>query len=634
MSTSDHSHRRHGDTDPVNRPSSSEVFAAVLERRLSRRGFLRGGLLAAGGLLLPGQRPAAGQADSPVYGFTELVHGRDADFHVAPGYRHQILLRWGDPLFPDAPAFDPAVQSGQTQHRQFGYNNDFLAFMPLPAGRGERRRGLLVANHEYTLRELMFPDPDSMERRARIDTEIAAHGMTVAAITRGEQGWRVDPADRRNRRVTPWTPMRFSGPAAGHPRLRHAGSPDGIRTAGTYGNCAGGTTPWGTVLSAEENVQYYFSGAAYATPEADSHRRMGIQGDATRRYDWGLEHPRWRLESTPNEPLHAGWIVELDPHDPGSTPVKRTALGRCRHEACTVSLNPDGRAVAYSGDDQVFEHIYRFVSRDRYREDDRRANRDLLDHGELSVAEFRDDGRLIWHPLVQGRGALTPDNGFHSQADVVIDMRRAADLLGATPMDRPEDIEVNPATGTVFAMLTKNKARTDPDPANPRAANPHGHILELTPPGGDHAAAEFGWDVLLLAGDPARADDGARYHPGISAHGSFAAPDNCAFDDAGRLWIATDGAGSIGIADGLWVCDVSGPRRALTRHFLRTPLGAELCGPCFTPDHDTLFVAVQHPGEGSDFAAPETRWPDFRAHLPPRPSVVAIEREGGGPLLD
>jgi len=624
----------HGEADPANTPTGTRTFSSVLERRLSRRGFLRTSLLTTGGLLLPAPLPAETPAARSGYGFTELAHGRDDDFHVAPGYRHQVLLRWGDALFSDSPPFDPAAQSAVAQRRQFGYNNDFLAFMPRPWGSGNSRRGVLVVNHEYTLRELMFPRWRQWSARERIDIEIAAHGMTVVAVERGGAGWQVDRQRPCNRRVTPWTEMRFSGPAAGHPRLRHAGSPDGIRTIGTYGNCAGGVTPWGTVLSAEENIQYYFRGDAGSTPEAESHQRMGIRGDSTMRFDWGREYPRWDLGRTPNEPLHAGWIVEIDPYDPAAVPVKRTALGRCRHEACTIWLNGDGRAVAYSGDDQVFEYIYRFVSRDRYRQNDRQANRQLLDHGELSVAEFRDDGRLIWHPLIHGCGPLTPDNGFHSQADVVIDLRRAADLVGATPMDRPEDVEVNPVTGTVFVMLTKNPRRTGADAANPRATNPHGHILELTPPAGDHAAGEFHWDIFILAGDAERAGHGTHYHPDISVHGSFAAPDNCAFDDAGRLWIATDGAGSIGIADGLWVCDVSGPQRALPRHFLRTPLGAELCGPCFTPDNSTLFVAVQHPGEGSDFADPDTRWPDFRDDVPPRPSVVAIEREGGGRLLD
>lgn len=611
--------------------STTTPFHEILEQRLSRRRFVAYSLLAGSSLLWP-FRPL--QAKVP--GFQELPHGRDADFHVAPGYRHHVLLRWGDKLFPDSTAFDPYRQNAANQLRQFGYNNDFLAFMPWPHGSHNSNKGLLVINHEYTSRRLMFPDALRREltEQQRIDIEIAAHGLSVVAIERSSGRWQVRHAHACNRRITPLTPMRFSGPAAGHIRLRNESSLDGISTLGTYGNCAGGVTPWGTILTAEENVQYYFAGDASATGEAASHKRFGIHGDDSMLFDWGRSYARWDLQHTPNEPLHVGWIVEVDPYDPASTPVKRTALGRCRHEACTVWLNPDRRVIAYSGDDQVFEYIYRFVSRDHYQPDNRVAAMNLLDEGELSVAEFREDGRLLWHPLVHGEGPLTADNGFHSQADVVIDMRRAADLVGATPMDRPEDIEVNPVTGTVFVMLTRNPVRYKSNVANPRIANFYGHILELTAPDGDHAAREFSWDIFILAGNPNNPLHRAHYHPDISANGWFAAPDNCAFDHDGRLWTATDGAASLGIADGLWVCDVTGPERALTRHFLRTPYGSELCGPCFTPDNRTLFVAVQHPGEGTTFAEPSTRWPDFREDWPPRPSVVAIERDDGSRLLD
>lgn len=608
--------------------SGNTAFAVVLERRLSRRRFLSA---STGTLLLP-LLPAGCELDEHRQPLVELPQGRDADFHVAPEHRYQVLLRWGDPLFANAPGFDPYQQSAATQSRQFGCNNDFIAFMPLPHGGRNSYRGLLVVNHEFTLSELMFPGSptDAQLTRAQIDVEIAAHGMSVTEVERRYGEWLVRRDSDRNRRITPLTSMRFSGPAAGNERLRCATSPDGIHTRGTFGNCAGGVTPWGTVLSAEENVQQYFVGNPEASAEAASHRRYGVAGDAIARFEWGRHHPRWHLDENPAEPLQAGWIVEVDPYDPASVPVKRTALGRCRHEACTTWLNGDGRVIAYSGDDQVFEYIYRFVSRDRYRPGDRTANRRLLDDGELSAAEFRDDGRLVWHPLVYGQGPLTAANGFNSQADVVIDMRRAADLVGATPMDRPEDIEVNPVTCTVFAMLTRNPQRETASAANPRAANPYGHILELLPPDGNHAAPKFRWELFILAGNPAEPAHNSEYHPAVSEHGWFAAPDNCAFDRRGRLWIATDGANQLGIADGLWVCEVTGPERALPRHFLRTPVGSELCGPCFTPDNRSLFVAVQHPGEHSRFDEPSTRWPDFREGWPPRPAVVVIERESGG----
>jgi secreted PhoX family phosphatase len=462
--------------------------------------------------------------------------------------------------------------------------------------------------------------------------EIAAHGLSIVEIRRREHQWRIHLASSYNRRVTPLTPARLTGPAAGHPRLRTAYSSDGVRSLGTYGNCAGGVTPWGTVLTAEENVQFYFTGDWRNGPEAENNRRFGKYGWGL--FGWGRHYPRWDLAQTPREPLHTGWIVEIDPHDPRFVPRKRTALGRFKHEGCGVHVNGDGRVVAYMGDDQRFEYIYRFLSAGRFDPHNQAENLSLMDEGELSVAEFRADGTLLWHPLVYGRGPLTSENGFHSQADVVLDARRAADLMGATRMDRPEEVEVNPVSGQVFVMLTKNHKRSSSatDAANPRGPNLFGHVLTLEPPAGDHTVPEYRWEIFLLAGDPGQADHGALYHPDISRHGWFLAPDNSTFDRHGRLWITTDGTGIAGFADGIWACETTGPRRALTRHFLRAPVGAEASGPCFTPDDTTLFCSIQHPGEQSTFDRPSTRWPDFDRRKPPRPAVVAVTRSDGGEI--
>ena len=398
------------------------------------------------------------------------------------------------------------------------------------------------------------------------------------------------------------------------------------------------------MLIAEENFNLYFSGEPEMSDEAANHRRYGI--GRARYYAWERFDKRFDVTEEPNEPNRFGWMVVFDPYDPASIPVKRTALGRFKHEGATTALTPDGRVVAYSGDDQQFEYLYRFVSAGRFDPKNRTANKNLLDDGILSVARFNADGTLDWLDLAFGRGPLTAANGFRSQADVLIETRRAADLLGATPMDRPEDVEPNPVNGRVYVMLTNNSRRTadKADAANPRGPNRHGHVVELIPPGteGDHAtaaqarhdAARFRWEIVLLAGDPGNPEHGARYHPDVAAEGAWlSSPDNCAFDNRGRLWIATDQGTAWQrnkIPDGIYACDLAGSGRALTRLFLSCPTGAEAAGPCFTPDGKTLFMSVQHPGEGSTFDDPSTRWPDFKADTPPRPAVVAIVKIDGG----
>ncbi|MCA3389450.1 MAG: PhoX family phosphatase [Roseomonas sp.] len=631
-------------SNPNPRAAISDIIAA----RFGRRAMLSAGAALAALATMPeaeaqGLIPRQGGPSS--LSFPELRHQLAQGDAVAEGYEIQNVIRWGDPVLAGAPAFDAARVTADAQALQFGYNNDYLDFFPLPAGSTNSDHGLLVVNHEYTNTNLMFPGMGSgRESRTRSNAEqtraeAMAHGLSVIEVKRSNGVWGYVPAASHNRRITAETAMRISGPAAGAARMKTAADPAGLRVLGTLNNCAGGNTPWGTVLTGEENFNGYFGGDPAKTPHQAIMRRYGIAGESW--YNWWRHMDRFNVEREANESFRFGWVVEFDPYDPQSVPVKRTALGRFKHEGATHAISADGRVAFYSGDDERFEYVYKFVTARPWNPNDRAANRDLLDDGTLYVGKFHDDGKLEWLPLVHGHGPLTSANGFADQADVVIEARRAADLLGATPMDRPEDVEANPVNGRVYVMLTNNSRRPaeQVNRANPRARNVHGHIVEIIPPGAgsanvDHAATEARWGIFIAAGKPG-VDAGAQYHRATSDQGWLSCPDNCAFDKKGRIWISTDGAPeNAGVADGLYAADTAGRGRALTRLFYQAPTGAEVCGPCFTPDNKTIFLAIQHPGEdpGSTFERPSTRWPDFTEGVPPRPSVIAIVKKDGGEI--
>jgi secreted PhoX family phosphatase len=632
--------------------SHERRIADIVGARLSRRDALRGCAAialfsgAAATLTQALTASTALAAGGSTLTFAEIAHGLSADQTVAPGYAAQVLIRWGDKVVGEAPDFDPLHQTAAAQAHQFGYNNDFLAFMPLPIGSKNSNHGLLWVNHEYTEAYMMFAGLKRADVPAKVtkdmaDIELAAHGGSVIEIRKIGNRWLVVEGSRYNRRITALnTEMRISGPAAGFARLKTAADPSGTKVLGMLNNCAGGITPWGTVLTCEENFNMYFGGDIAKTPEARNYGRLGLA--TTSRYAFAQYHDRFNVEKEPNEPNRFGWVVEVDPYDPNFQPVKRTALGRFKHEGATTWLNPNGTVTVYSGDDETNDYLYKFITRGKYNPNDRRANFRLLDEGTLYVAQFHDDGTVKWLPLVHGQGPLTGENGFNTPADVLIETRRAADLLKATPMDRPEDVETNPTTGRTYVILTNNTKRTadKTDKANPRADNEYGQILELIPPGtgknADHAALEHRWEMFLIAGP---SDKGGRYGAGTTEAGWLACPDNMAFDNKGRIWIASDQGGEqikFGIGDGIWAADTTGAGRAVTRMFYRTPIGAEMCGPCFTPDNKTLFVAVQHPAAdgnpASTFDTPGHRWPDFSVAMPPRPSVVAITKNDGGDI--
>ncbi|RCS22972.1 PhoX family phosphatase [Phyllobacterium salinisoli] len=643
------------DSAPRN-PTDNPTMGEIIAKRFSRRGFLQGSLAVSAiaatvsplALLAAGDAKAEGNGSA--FSFKEVEAGVDAKHHVADGYDADILLRWGDPLFADAPQFDPAKQTAEAQARQFGYNNDYVGYIPLD---GSPTHGLLVVNHEYTNPHLMFPgivtvaDGKIVQKpltKEQVDIEMAAHGGTIVEIEKVDGKWRPVLGSKYNRRITVNTEMQISGPAAGSDRLKTSADATGTKVFGTVNNCAGGVTPWNTYIMAEENIHGYFSGKLpEGHREAANYERLGIPEGA---YEWANFYDRFDLSKDPNEANRFGWVVEVDALDPNAVPKKRTALGRVKHEGAESIVSKDGRVVFYLGDDERFDYVYKFVTSGKFNPDDRAANMNLLDEGTLYVAKFSDDGTVEWMPLVFGQGPLTAANGFENQADVLIETRRSADLLGATKMDRPEDIQPNGVTGTVYVMLTNNTKRTaeQVDAANPRAKNAFGHIIEIMEADGDFAATKGKWEVLLKCGDPSIADVGATFSTETTKNGWFGMPDNCAVDAAGRLWVSTDGNSNkaTGRTDGLWAVDTQGEARATSKLFFRVPVGAEMCGPLFTPDDETAFVAVQHPADGGEdwdghgrpsyYEDLSTRWPDFRDDMPVRPSVVAITRQGGGKI--
>jgi secreted PhoX family phosphatase len=441
---------------------------------------------------------------------------------------------------------------------------------------------------------------------------------------------------RYARRITGLTPIRMGGPAAGDARLRTSADPTGRLVLGTLNNCAMGFTPWGTYLAylaCEENFNGYFRKAGTQT---DLERRYGITA-AGFGYLWHTTDKRFSADDEPNEPNRFGWVTEIDPFDPRSTPVKRTALGRFKHEGAWVQEARDGRVVVYSGDDEQFEYIYRYVSRLPWRTSLKRGIHPL-DDGTLYVAKFHDSGTGEWLPLKPGNPKLA---GW-SMNDILINTRGAADLAGATKMDRPEWIDTFPKSLTAIATLTNNSRRgtgTNPpvDAMNPRSPNTYGHIIRWSYRR-DWTEPTFSWDIFALCGDPS-----------VPAHGAtivgdkYGSPDGIYVAPSGRLWIQTDVSGSTlntgayaGFGNNQMLC--ADPYTRETRRFLVGPRICEVTGAMVTPDEKTMFVGIQHPGEApsgvNDPADPKrySSWPDGASGGRPRSALLVITKDDGGPI--
>ena len=618
-----------GDTDESNdRFASPTDFERIAERAMSRRGFLCGTALcgatafvmAAGSMVA---RPARAGAEG--LDFTPIgANGLDT-ITVPEGFSWQVVARWGDPLWSGGAAFDHGTRgSGESQEASFGDNCDGMALF------AHEGRSVLTVNNEYTNLAIAFANRESGKPETEDDVRKskATHGVSVVEIAEQDGAWGIVQDSPYNRRITPDTPMEITGPARGHDWMKTAADPAGTTALGTWNNCGNGRTPWGTYLACEENFNGYFSSSDPDFAPDGAQKRYGIKQEDWG-YRWAMADERFDVSKHPNEPNRAGYVVEIDPLDAASTPRKRTALGRFKHENAELTLAADGRVVVYMGDDERGEFLYRFVSDGTYAEGG--DNADLLGSGSLSVARFADDGTGAWL-------ALTPETtGMASQAEVCIHTRQGASTVGATTMDRPEWVAANPHKAEVYCCLTNNKNRgvktnaggdlTPVGGPNPREKNNYGQIVRWAPDGGDHAADTFAWDLYVIAGNPTVHADAYAGSGNVNADNMFNSPDGLAFDSQGRLWIQTDGNYSNEgdfAGQGNNVMLLGDPATGEIRRFLVGPRECEVTGITWSADRKTMFIGIQHPGEKGDSHFPEG------GDAAPRSSVVAITRDDGG----
>jgi uncharacterized protein len=619
---------------------------------------------------------------------------------VPKGYTAKVLVAWGDPVVSGGPIWSAdATQDAAAQEKQYGMHSDGMHFFPLPGRQFLNRvnridgvftytgqtykRGLLCVNHEYTQESILHGSEGlTPVTIAKVRKSQAAHGVSVIEIEKSRFGnsWSVEPNSRYGRRITGNTEMRISGPAAGSPLLKskkfnitptgsvEIGVNDGYTAYGTLNNCAHGYTPWGTYLTCEENWNGYFGHVGETLvstpgiPDSEivaGQNRYGLRANGFG-YRWHEADSRFNYHTNPLEPHLFGWVVEIDPYDPNSKPVKRTALGRFKHESAQYVLDDNNRLAVYMGDDERNDYIYKFVASRPFDSRVIGRNRDLLDDGILYVAKFNDDGTGVWLPLVYGQGGLTPENGFRSQAEVLIKTREAADRVGATMMDRPEwtaarpringfqEIEVyctltnntrrgtNPASAnSVDGKTAGGSARPPVDAANPRPDNRYGHIIRWREDGRRVDANTFTWDIFVEAGDSTRTEPNLR---GNINGDAFSSPDGLWFDDFGRLWIQTDHAGE-GTGDlvniGSNTMLAADPNTKEVRLFLTSPTDCEVTGVITTPDGKTMFINIQHPGDSGNQDNPRltSNWPASQGYGPsnrPRSATVMITRDDGG----
>lgn len=631
--------------------SSNPEFQTVVVSAVSRRGFLRSGtgltaamFLGLGGGLA-GCATSGGNSGKPLMGFKAIPISTADTVQVAPGYSANVLAPWGTPLVDGASAFKgDGSEDAAAQALQVGDNHDGIHFFPID---GKSHEGLLVMNHEYcTVDEKtgvytwLFgskgADAQKKWNKDHVHKSMNAHGVSVIHIQKNAKGlWDIVKGSVYNRRITAFSAMEMTGPAAGDALLQTRGDASGRRAQGTFNNCGNGFTPWGTYLACEENFNNYFGNSTGEDRRNAAQKRYGISAKASL-FQWEKHEARFDYVKEPNESNRFGWIVEIDPFNPGSIPQKRTALGRFKHENAAFALTKDGRPVVYMGDDQANDYIYKFVSKHKYVPGGKTSH--LLNEGDLYVARF-DAGKATgdfagtgeWLLLDKQRnGKLHADAQFANQAAVLVHARMAGDVVGATKMDRPEWVSVHPKTGEVYVTLTNNTSRTVADEANPRPKNVYGQIVRWREAGGDAAATQFEWDIFVLAGNPMVHTDRKNLMSGsanITADNTFNSPDGLAFDAEGRLWIQTDGKYSnkgdyAGQGNNQMLC--ADPVTQEIRRFFVGPKECEVTGITFTPDYKTMFVNIQHPGEDGD-----SHWPAGGNSIP-RSATVVITKDDGG----
>lgn len=645
------------------------VQPSLLDISASRRGLLKGSLGFALGGFLGGSVPTVANPNTnhsaitnsarkakkiaPAIGFKSVDIQLAPQFDrviVADGYTAHAFFSWGDEVVSGAvPWLSDATNTWQEQALQAGQNHDGMAYFPFAGAPNDH--GLLVVNHEYTNPTLhpngptLTTDSQGIIHRPvdEVKKEQMAHGVSVIEIKRNLSGeWQKVKNSLVNRRITLATHMQLSGPAAGTDLLKTVADPSGTRVLGTLNNCSMGRTPWGTYLICEENWNDYFVNrdkADYALRK--SHKRNGISnGLNSEKYFWESVDPRFN--ATPdhaqvfggyvNEPNRFGWVVEFDPYDPTSVPIKRTAMGRYSRECATVFVADNGQMAVYSGDDTRGEYIYKFVPHARFDKATTTKKNTILDEGILYVAAFNEDGTGKWLPLIFGRHGLTARNGFTSQADVVVNARAAADVLGATPMDRPEWVTVDPHSYDIYASLTNNIERgIKPDQpinaANSRIENHHGQIIRWQEKDSNPAAIEFTWEIFLLAGKSNHSQTTSSKTPqnqiGTIQGDLFSCPDGLWFDKDGRLWIETDFDDEKSIYEHAGTNQLlcANPVTREVKRFLVGPRGCEITGLTGTPDGKSLWLNIQHP---------EISYPASDGKTRPRSTTVLVTKNDGG----